>query len=109
SPWQNGYAERIIGSIRRERLDHTIIFGEAHLRRTLRSYANYYNRARRREAEHPGRRRWGEVPGWGSETATSSRKFSGGDANRIRHVSWGLVGVSTLCSFEYSADDGCGT
>ena len=46
SPWQNGYAERIIGSIRRECLDHTIIFGEAHLHRTLRSYAQYYNRAR---------------------------------------------------------------
>ena len=46
SPWQNGYVERVIGSIRRECLDHTIIFGEAHLRRTLRSYAHYYNRAR---------------------------------------------------------------
>jgi transposase InsO family protein len=46
SPWQNGYAERIIGSIRRECLDHTIVFGEAHLRRTLKSYALYYNRAR---------------------------------------------------------------
>ena len=46
SPWQNGYAERVIGSIRRECLDHTIIFGEAHLRRTLKSYAIYYNRAR---------------------------------------------------------------
>ena len=46
SPWQNGYAERIIGSIRRECLDHTIILGEAHLRRTLKSYAKYYNRAR---------------------------------------------------------------
>ena len=46
SPWQNGYVERVIGSIRRECLDHTIIFGEAHLRRTLKSYARYYNRAR---------------------------------------------------------------
>jgi transposase InsO family protein len=46
SPWQNGYAERIIGSIRRECLDHTITFGEADLRRTLRRYAQYYNRAR---------------------------------------------------------------
>jgi len=46
SPWQNGYAERIIGSIRRECLDHTIILGEAHLRRTLKSYAQYYNRTR---------------------------------------------------------------
>jgi transposase InsO family protein len=46
SPWQNGYVERVIGSIRRECLDHTIVFGEAHLRRTLKSYAHYYNRAR---------------------------------------------------------------
>jgi transposase InsO family protein len=43
SPWQNPYAERLIGSIRRECLDHVIIFNEAHLRRVLRTYANYYN------------------------------------------------------------------
>jgi transposase InsO family protein len=43
SPWQNGFVERLIGSIRRECLDHIIVFGEAHLRRTLRSYACYYN------------------------------------------------------------------
>jgi transposase InsO family protein len=43
SPWQNGVAERLIGSIRRECLDHIIVLGEAHLRRTLRSYACYYN------------------------------------------------------------------
>src|SRR3982074_2842736 len=43
SPWQNGFAERLIGSIRRECLDHIIVFGEAHLRRTVRSYACYYN------------------------------------------------------------------
>jgi transposase InsO family protein len=46
SPWQNGYAERLIGSIRRECLDHIIVFGEAHLRRVLRGYASYYNGAR---------------------------------------------------------------
>jgi len=46
SPWQNGYVERVIGSIRRECTDHTIIFGESHLRRTLKSYAQYYNQAR---------------------------------------------------------------
>ena len=39
SPWQNGFAERLIGSIRRECLDHIIVLGEAHLRRILRSYA----------------------------------------------------------------------
>jgi transposase InsO family protein len=43
SPWQNGFAVRLIGSIRRECLDHIVIFGDAHLRRILRSYARYYN------------------------------------------------------------------
>src|SRR3979490_3384725 len=43
SPWQNGFAERLIGSIRRECLDHIIVLGEAHLRRILQSYACYYN------------------------------------------------------------------
>jgi transposase InsO family protein len=46
SPWQNGFAERLIGSIRRECLDHVIIRGEAHLRRILRSYAMFYNKIR---------------------------------------------------------------
>ena len=43
SPWQNGFAERLIGSIRRECLDHIVVLGEAHLRRVLRAYARYYN------------------------------------------------------------------
>ena len=43
SPWQNGFAERLIGSIRRECVDHFIVLGEAHLRRILRTYARYYN------------------------------------------------------------------
>jgi transposase InsO family protein len=46
SPWQNGFAERLIGSIRRECLDHIVVFGEAHLRRILRFYASYYNKVR---------------------------------------------------------------
>ena len=46
SPWQNGFAERLIGSIRRECTDHVIALGEGHLRRTLRSYACYYNESR---------------------------------------------------------------
>src|SRR5262249_10547115 len=41
SPWQNGFAERLIGSIRRECLDHIVVFGEAPLRRILRSYARF--------------------------------------------------------------------
>ena len=46
SPWQNGHVERLIGSIRRDCLDHVIVFGEAHLRRTLAEYATYYNKLR---------------------------------------------------------------
>jgi len=65
SPWQNGYVERLIGTIRRECLDHMIVFGKCHLRRTLTEFAAYYNRARthrslgldaplRRATEHQG-------------------------------------------------------
>ena len=46
SPWQNCFAERLIGSIRRECLDHFVILGEAHLRRILGAYAAYYNVSR---------------------------------------------------------------
>jgi Integrase core domain len=46
SPWQNGFAERLIGSVRRECLDHIIVLGEAHMRRILKSYARYYNETR---------------------------------------------------------------
>jgi transposase InsO family protein len=46
SPWQNGYAERLIGTLRRECLDQVVIFGEAHLRRILSAYAAYYNQVR---------------------------------------------------------------
>ena len=64
SPWQNPYAERVIGSIRRECIDHLIILGEDHLRILLRSYVAYYNYSRphlslhrnapfRREVEPP--------------------------------------------------------
>ena len=46
SPWQNGYAERLIGSIRRECVDHIIVLGERHLRHVLHSYMDYYNKVR---------------------------------------------------------------
>ena len=46
SPWQNGFAERLIGSIRRECLDHVVVFGERHLRRLLTAYFAYYHQAR---------------------------------------------------------------
>ncbi len=46
SPWQNAYAERLIGSIRRECTDHIVVFGRKHLWRVLQSYADYYNSSR---------------------------------------------------------------
>jgi len=52
SPWQNGFAERLIGSIRRECLDHVIVSSEAHLRRILKSYADYYNSVRTHRSLH---------------------------------------------------------
>ena len=50
SPWQNPYAERLIGSFRRECLDHVVVMGAAHLRWILQSYAAYYNRHRTRRS-----------------------------------------------------------
>ena len=46
APWQNAYAERLIGSIRREALDHIVALGERHLRHLLLSYMKYHNEAR---------------------------------------------------------------
>jgi transposase InsO family protein len=59
SPWQNGYVERVIGSIRRECLDHLIVRNQAHLRRVLQRYTSYYNATRTHlglEKETPNRR-----------------------------------------------------
>ncbi len=46
SPWQNAYAERLIGSVRRECLDHVIVLNEKHLKRILKTYFSYYQRWR---------------------------------------------------------------
>jgi hypothetical protein len=46
SPWQNGIAERFIGSVRRELLDHVVVLSEVHLRRLLQEYVEYYNTER---------------------------------------------------------------
>ncbi len=58
SPWQNPYAERVIGSIRRECLDHVMVLNEDHLHRILTEYVRYYNESRthlslERNAPHP--------------------------------------------------------
>lgn len=65
SPWQNGYVERVIGSIRREYLDHVIVRNQARLHHVLDAYSQYYNGTRihlgldkdapdRRPIEHSG-------------------------------------------------------
>jgi transposase InsO family protein len=46
SPWQNPFVERLVGSIRRECLDHVIVLNEAHLQRILSSYLDYHHQAR---------------------------------------------------------------
>jgi transposase InsO family protein len=46
SPWQNGYVERVIGSIRRECLDHIIVWNASHLQRVLNAYLDYHNSTR---------------------------------------------------------------
>ncbi len=46
SPWQRPFVERLIGSVRRDCLDHVIVLGERHLRRILKSYLEYYHRSR---------------------------------------------------------------
>jgi len=73
SPWQNAYAERVIGSIRRECLDHIVVIGERHLREILSNYVDYYNETRThlalakdasepRSAQAPSQGRVVEVP-----------------------------------------------
>jgi putative transposase len=73
SPWQNPFAERLIGSIRRECLNHVLVMGEAHLRRILARYFSYYHRARThlaldkdapdgRPGEHPEAGRIMQIP-----------------------------------------------
>jgi putative transposase len=73
SPWQNPYVERLIGTLRRECLDHVVVLNETHLRRLLRNYLAYYHRVRThlslekdspdpRLVEHPDQGRIVETP-----------------------------------------------
>src|SRR2546426_4565545 len=85
SPWQNAYAERLIGSIRRECLDHVVVIGERHLKGILWEYVDYYNRTRThlslakdapepRSVQPPRRGREVEVPRVGGRHQEYLRK-----------------------------------
>jgi transposase InsO family protein len=77
APWQNGHTERLIGSIRRECLDHVVVFGERHLRHVLLSYKQYYKRrshtlvSEQRRASAAGR-----SGGWAHSAGANSRRIT---------------------------------
>src|SRR5713226_10534479 len=75
SPWQNGYVERLIGSIRRECTDHLLVFNVEHLRRILSKYATYYNEVRTHVSL--GKTRPAHVRSRGSETLLRIRSLAG--------------------------------
>jgi hypothetical protein len=77
SPWQNGHVERLIGSIRRECLDHLVVSGEAHLRWILKTYATYYNEVRTHFVSGQGRSELQPLRNsWQHRRDTDSRRTS---------------------------------
>ncbi len=86
SPWQNAYCERVIGSLRRECVDHVIVLGERHLLRVVREYASYYNLARPHRAldDDAPLGRPVELPGSGDVIVAEPRV--GGLHHRYRRV-----------------------
>lgn len=76
SPWQNGVAERWVGSCRRKLLDHVIVLNESHLRRLLRDYLEYYHDDRIHDAlkkETPGLRKVERRPGATAKVVSAPR------------------------------------
>src|SRR5712672_529126 len=85
SPWQNGFAERLIGSIRRECVDHVIALGKAHLRGILQAYARYYNDLRTHRSL--------------DKTRHSRARFSGPEASR--HGRSSADCITNTCESEF--------
>jgi transposase InsO family protein len=92
SPWQNAYVERLIGSIRRECLDHMIVFGEAHLRRIQGAYAAYYNESRTHRSL--------------DKDARSSARLSASAPSRHTQFSAAFIANIAESSFRYRQDFG---
>ena len=91
SPWQNGFAERLIGSIRRECVDHLVVLGEAHLRRILTRYAAYYNELRR-------------LIGLSTRTLRSIAPSSTWAASYLRASSAAFITTIAESSFQYTQE-----
>jgi hypothetical protein len=93
SPWQNCFAKRLIGSIRRECVDHVVVLGEQHLRRVLHSYARYYNETRTHRSLN--------------KDAPITDRFSGPDALRLMRLSAGCTTNTSESEFSvHTAGDG---
>ena len=90
SPWQNGVAERWVGSCRREMLDHVIALNEPHLRRIIRDYVSYHHQDRIHdslEKDTPNRRLVEPKPSPGAVVISNARLGAAGRrAARNRHV-----------------------
>jgi transposase InsO family protein len=98
SPWQNGFAERLIGTIRRECVDHLVVFGEAHLRRVLIKFAAYYNECRIHRSLNKDAPFHRAIERLGAITA---RPVSGRPSSPI------LSGLTSACQMRFSVHTGC--
>jgi len=92
SPLQNGFAERLIGSIRRECVDHIVVLGEAHLSRILRKYAAYYNELRTHRSLN--------------KDAPIHRASSTGAASYLRPSSAAFITIIAESRFRYTQGGG---
>lgn len=77
SPWQNGYAERLVGTFRRELTDHLIVLDERHLLRTVREFANFYNSDRPHMSLHGDAPRGREVEPLENGKVVALRRVAG--------------------------------
>ena len=103
APWQSCFAERLIGSIRRECVDHMVVLGEEHLRRVLNSYARYYNEMRTHRslnkdapASRPGSADWERHPTCGSGRSPSQLRPSLGFWYTQRPEAAALNGIGPI-------------
>jgi integrase-like protein len=110
SPWQNAYAERVIGSIRRECLDHVVVIGERHLREILSKHVDYYNGTRThlslsKDAPEPRSVQLPSQVGWSRCHASvgSITNINGGRRERDRTNKWKAQEVGILVDLQLGA------